>query len=804
MWKNYIILSFRNLMRNKTSTFIHVVGLSIGLVSALFILFYVNFERSYEDMHENAENIYRVTLDIYDGNEFVLTDAQMYPLVGEQLKAQMPEVKEFVRMFPWETTEFKATKSNIKGYVTNGYFVDETMFDVFTVDFIDDREISKFSEPFKIIINETIAYRFFGKTDVVGDSFTFPYSETPLEVVGVMKDIAQNTHIKFNYLISHSTLPKVMGFYNDANVWNGNNEYLFLLMNEGIDLGEFNKKLEAYTNSIGQIQQEMITAEPVKDIHLYSNKTYEPEVNGSAQTVNFMFLIGVLVIVLAWINYINLSTAKAMDRAKEVGIRKTIGSSRSQLIFQFLSEAFLVNLISGMVALLLFTILLPYFKNFTGLDLSVSHFGEIRLFIIAVGILLLGTVISGFYPALVLSGFKPISILKGRFSNTSKGVALRKGLVYVQFAAAVVLLCVSMAVYQQMDFLNSQDLGVNIDNSLVIQAPENVGADSLRISLIASFESQLRQSSLVHDVTMAGSVPGFETKNMSSSSGIYQEGEDQNQGGLIYYHDGVQPNYPDVMGLEFLAGAPFSEESPQEKIVINEKSAELLGFSNPEEAIGQKITFGIGNGPAEINGVVKNFHQRSPKESFMPLMLWKNMGPSYFILKFNTTDTKAGISTVEKIWEEVFPGSTFEFSFLSDIYTTQYHQEQQFGKTVLLFTFLSLVIAGLGLFGLTAFMVQLRTKEIGVRTVLGASKSSLVWILSRDFMTVVMGAGLIALPMSYYFIDSWLDNYSSRIPIGWQIFVFPMLFILIVAMVTVGGQTLKSALQNPIKSLKDE
>ena len=803
MIKTYIKLAFRNLLRNRTSTVIHIAGLSVGIVSTLMILFYVDFEQSYENMHAKAKNIYRITLDIYNGSEFVLNDSQTYQLIGQELKEQMPEILDYVRMYPMEPIEVKAISTDVKSYESKGYLVDESILDIFTFDLIEDKGISKFSEPFKVIVSKSLAEKYFGKTDVVGEMLSFPYSTTPLEVVAVMQDSPQNTHIKYDLLISHSTLPITQSWY-DKNLWNANNEYTFLLMNDGVNLADFNKKLAKYSEDNVQMEDRIVLAEPMEDIHLYSNKTYEPEVNGSAQTVNFMLVIGILILVLAWINYINLSTAKAMDRAKEVGIRKTIGSSKSQLVFQFFTEAFLTNLLAGVTALLIFIMLLPYFKEFTKLDLSIAHFGELRLMLLLLGVIIFGTLVSGFYPALVLSGFNPISVLKGKFSNTTKGVALRKGLVYVQFIASVVLLCVTMAVYKQMDFLNSQDLGVKIDNSLVIRTPQGIESDSLKLSLMNAFESEALQNSWVKEITNAGSVPGSEIKDMSSSSRIKKLGADESDANYTYYHYAVKENFPEVMGLELLTGKSFEAETPFESVLISEKAMENIGFSTPEEAIGQKITFYRGETPSEILGVFKNFHQRSPKEAYMPLILYRGNNPDNIIVKLNTADSKMAVAGLEEIWNKVYHESSYDYYFLNDTYNAQYQQEQQFAKTVLLFTLLSILIAGLGLFGLSAFMVQLRTKEIGVRTVLGASKPSLVWILSKGFMGIVALSGLIAIPISYYFIQSWLGNYASQFDINWQLFAIPLLFIIMVAMLTVGAQTLKSAYANPVDSLKSE
>ncbi|MDN3203320.1 ABC transporter permease [Algoriphagus sediminis] len=805
MWKNYLRIGFRNLFRNGSTTFIHIAGLTIGVVCTLLIFFYVDFERSYEKMHAEAHRIFRLSIDMYDGNEFIANDSQTYQLIGQELKDQYPEVEEFVRLFPNESIEMVSNSTNFKSYEYRTYFADSTIFDVFSLNILNDQNLESFSEPFKLVISESTAIKYFGKTDVLGESLEPSQAELPLEIVGVFEDLPMNTHIKYDLLISHETLPLVQQWYPE-NLWNANNEYTYLLMQEGINVEDFNAKLAEYSERHPQIESEVVISEGIKDIHLYSNKTYEPEVNGSAQTVNFMFFIGLIIIALAWINYINLATAKAMDRAKEVGIRKAIGSSKKQLVFQFFAEAFLVNFISTLLALLIFSLVFPAFREFVALDISINNFGNLKLAAILVGFVLIGTVVSGFYPALVLSSFNPVTVLKGKFSNTTKGILLRKSLVYVQFTASVVLLCVSFAVFKQMKYLTSQDLGIGIDNTLVVKVPQLDSNDSIEVAKSTAFQSELIAQSWISDITMSGSLPGDNTKDMSSSSGITQLGQDEETDGILIYHYGIQANFPEVMGLEFLAGEAFRVDSPKEEVIISERTAELLGFATPEDAVNERINFywSEDGEPSYIKGVFKNYYQRSPKEQYMPLLLRNQPSTDHFLIKLNTNNAKMAVADVGETIEKVYPGASYEYHFLNDTYNTQYQQDNQFGSVVLLFTLLSILIAILGLFGLSSFMIRLRTKEIGVRTVLGASKSSLVWELSKSFLIMVGTAGLIAVPLSYFLVNEWLQNYATRFIPNWDLFTIPLIFILLVAAATVGIQTLKSALANPVDSLKAE
>ncbi len=803
MLKNYLKISLRNLFRNPTSTFIHIVGLGIGVVSTLLIFLYVDFEKSYEKIHTNADRIFRITIDMYDGNEFITNDSQTYQLLGEELTELYPEVENYVRMFPMEPIEMVSAATDFKSYEERVYFADASILELFTLNILNDQNLNKFSDPFKIIISERTAIKYFGKTDVLGEVLEPAQADFPLEVVGVFEDLPMNTHIKYDILISHKSLPLMMTWY-EGSVWNGNNEYTFLLMKENPDVEDFNQKLVRYSKNHEQIKSEIIIAEGIKDIHLYSNKTFEPEVNGSAQTVNFMFFIGWIIIALAWINYINLATAKAMDRAKEVGIRKAIGSSKLQLIAQFFTEAFLTNLLATLLAFLIFLLVLPTFQGFVGLELSIAGFGELKLLSILAGFVVIGTLVSGFYPALVLSGFNPVSVLKGKFTNTTKGILLRKSLVYVQFIASVVMLCVSFAVFKQMSYLTSQDLGIEIDNTLVVKVPQLTSTDSIEVAKITAFQSTLLGNSWIKDITMTGVIPGANTKDMSSTSGVSRLGTDAEESSLMYYHYGVQPNYTEVMGLEFLAGNSFTEDSPEKRILISERAMEMLGFASAEAAINEKISFYWNDEPCEIQGVFKNYYQRSPKEQYMPLIIRKDERAENFLIKLNTRDPKVAIPGVSALFEEIYPGSSLEYYFLNDRYNAQYHQDNQFGSVVLLFTFLSILIAVLGLFGLSSFMIRLRTKEIGVRTVLGASKPSLVWELSKSFMIMVGTAGILAIPLSFFLVSEWLENYAVRFAIGWELFAFPLLGILMVAALTVGFQTLRSAYSNPVNNLKTE
>jgi putative ABC transport system permease protein len=375
----------------------------------------------------------------------------------------------------------------------------------------------------------------------------------------------------------------------------------------------------------------------------------------------------------------------------------------------------------------------------------------------------------------------------------------------VQFTASVILICMSLAIYRQMQHLTSHDLGISIDNTLVIRNPvQSPSRDSLRVISSDVFETHLMKESWVKGVTQSSVVPGADINEISSNSAILRLGAEESEGSYNYYHFRVKENYPELMELELIAGKGFDYQSPREMILISERARENLGFVSAEEAIGQKLDFQMYGKPSEIVGVFKNFHQRSPKERFLPLIIYQSDDISNFIVKLNTGDGRQALVDIRRIWDDLFPGNVFDYYFLNDQYNQQYHQDMQFGKTILLFTFLALVIAGLGLFGLSSYLVLLRTKEIGIRKVLGASVGSLIGLLTNDFLSVILLAGIMGIPVAYFLIPSWLENYALGLDPDWPLFVLPLMIILGIALLTFGGQTNASAPSNTVDSLSTE
>ncbi len=801
MIKNYFKIALRSLLKNRIFSFINIIGLAIGIAATVLLTFYVRHERSYENIHKNAANIFRLSLNLYNGNEFIINDVETYQLLGQEFKEKMPEVVDYVRMAGMDTHAIKA--NGLTFYEQGIYCVDPSIFDIFSYPIIEGDPKLAFSEPYKATFSRSLAMKYFGRLDIIGETFYLSDTKEPLEIVAVLDDVPQQTHLKFDILISHATLPLYWKWYSHY-LWGGNNEYTYLLMAPETNVSEFNEKLKTYSLNNEQINDEIIISEPIKDIHLYSNKSFEPEVNGNAQTVNFMMLIAVFIIVLAWINYVNLSTSRAINRAKEVGVRKVIGSSRNQLVRQFMIESLMVNIIACVLAFTAVQISIPAFASLTGQVLPQDLFSDSFILLLFVAIIIVGTLLSGIYPAFILSSFKPAEVLKGKFANSSSGYILRKGLVVFQFLSTVVLIGVSITVYFQIQHLQNEDLGVNIDNTLVLRRPQVALSDSLYTIASKSFSNKLKSFNIVDKVAHSDALPGAELGELSTTNSLRRVGADKNSGSYNYYITHFNEDFIEAMGIKLIAGRNFVEnEKDRTRIIINKKASETLGFENPQAAIGQLISYG-GDDKEEVIGVVDNYHQRSPKEVFIPMIFRYTPWGDFISLKLGTQDSKMALNEVEALWKESFPDAAFDYYFLNDKYNYQYHTDLVFSAVVVLFTLLSIIIAVLGLVGLSTFTIAQRTKEIGVRKVLGASILSLISLLSKEFLKLVIIAGLLAIPLSYFLVDLWLNNYTTRVEIGWWLYVLPIVAIFVIAMISVIGQTLKSTMANPTESLRNE
>lgn len=800
MLKNYVQTAIRSLLKNRIFSLINIFGLAVGMAAFFLILHYVRFEKSYEDFNPHATNLYRITLDFYKGSVFEVSDCETHGALGPTLKEKMPEVLDYVRMY--HNDGLQDVKVGARKFLEEGiYYADPSAFNLLAIRVLYGDRKTALSKPMQLVLTESMSKKYFGRADAIGE--TIEVDETLYYVSAIVADSPANTHLKFSILLSHATMAKKYDWYKDENSWNGNDEYTYLLMAPGTDVAAFNRKLAEFCLTMkDKLGTNKYVAQPMKDIHLFSQKTYEPEVNGNARVVYFLLIIAAFIIVIAWVNYVNLSTARAVERAREVGIRKVMGSVKSQLIIQFLSESVLVNLLAGVISLILFVVLIPFFRDLTAQPLPINFATDAVFWYLFFGMLAVGSILSGVYPAFVLSSFQPVTVLKGKFQSSKYGQLLRKGLVVFQFGITLILIVGMLAVYLQINHLRTFDLGMTMDQTVVIRTPRVFNSDSVFHSTYLSLKTELMRNPEVKAVSRSNSVPGISLHELGSS-GAVRLGQDEKISNR-YYLTGFDEDFIAAMDMKLVAGRNFeSGDIDQKHVIINEEAVAKFGFAKTDDAVGSKITI-RGGEPRTIIGVIKNFYQRSPKEKHIPMIFFYSNWTGYFTVRLNSTDVRRTVASIKETYDQIIPGAVFSYFFMDQKFNQQYQADAQFGKIIATFSVLAVFVACLGLFGLSSYTIVQRTKEIGIRKVLGASVAQIVRLLSVEFVNVILVAALVAMPIAYFVLNDWLSSYETRIALSPWLFFAPIALILFLAFVTVSFQTLKTALTNPVDSLKQE
>lgn len=805
MFRNYFKTAWRNVLRQKGYAGINILGLAIGIAACLLILQYVSFELSFEDFHVNKDRVYRVHQDRYDKGKLSTQWAAGAYAVGNTFKDAIPEIEDYVKLV--SRGELLTEVNNQPVKIKKVFYASESFFKIFTYPLIAGDPNTALKEPFTTALSENTAKTVFGTTNVVGKTIRFN-GRSNYTVTAVYKDPPVNTQLRPDLLLSYAGFIKLQGPDNNpetAWVWDGCLTYL--LLQKGADPKKVEAKFPPIVDKhVGEQMKKSNSSVnyylmPLADIHLYSHYIGEPGPNGDGNTVYLLLGIAFFIVIIAWVNYINLATARAINRAREVGIRKAIGSRRKQLVAQFLTESALLNAFALVLGLLIVLVSIPGFNALSGQQLSFSLFGRPDFWLSLGALFLVGVFFSGLYPALVLSGFRPIEVLKGKMTATKGGSLLRKSLVVFQFAASLFLLIGTLAVYTQIQYMRKQSLGLDIDQTLVVRPPI-AGLDSTYGQKMEAFKQELTRESNISNVTVSTSIPGEPVG--WNAGGIKLVGADESTQ-QQYRVIGVDYDYLKTYGLKVIAGRAFSKEFGDDvnSVIYNRKATELLGFTNPAEAVGKKIDFW--GQQYTISGVVENFHQQSLHEAFEPLILRLIPGAwGFFSVKTTTDQSSATIAAIKKQWNKFFPGNTFDYFFLDDHFDQQYKADQRFGQTFGLFTALAILVACMGLFGLASFTTLQRTKEIGIRKVLGATVPVILRLLYKEFAMLIVLAFLVAAPIAWMVISKWLQGYAFRTSIHWTYFALPFTVIIIIALVTVSFQSIKAAVANPVKSLRTE
>ncbi|NDV14693.1 FtsX-like permease family protein [Muricauda sp. TY007] len=808
MFKNYLKIALRYLLKNKLYSITNIFGLALGVASFVLIMLYVNYEKSY-DTFEGSENVYRTYMDYLEGDTYVAGDAATYNASGPALKEKFPEIVDYVRFYYFEKLAFKVGEKILEQPL--GSLADPSYFNIFNQPLIKGDAETALAEPNSIVLSKSFAEKLFGQENPMRKSISVfeDGKETQLTVTGIMEDVPKNTHYRNSFLISFETEKTLTDFGPTAHElnWNMNNYYTYLKLAPDTNIDALRQKI--IDSDIEKSKTERHNIEPIEDIHLYSDKPYEVTVNGSILRIKFLTAIAFIILVLSWLNYVNLSTTKSMERAKEAGIRKVAGAKRSQLIVQSLMESVLLNFIAIAIALSMVFGAMPLYNNITGNDLNLDW--EVMVSFIPYFIFIIGGVIlAGLYPAFLLSRYSPAKALKGKVRTSTEGIGLRKGLIVTQFFATIVLLTGTFVISKQINFLDNQPIGANVDQIIALHGTVvSTQSDSLVNNDFRVLKEQLEDLPFIEKTAIAQTYPGDSFDNLSSSRGIWLPDGRSDKANIFYtYH--AQPDYFDLMDIEFLAGGTFILNSKFEgnQIVVNETFLKTVGISSPEEVLNKTVTF-WGNNEWKVMGIIKDYYHFGLKTPVLPMVIRYENNMSNLLVKIDKSSTSiAGIETVlsqvENKWHEVFPQSTFNYTFLDEKFEAQYEQDKAFGKAFQIFTVLSILIASLGLFGLTAYTVVLRKKEIGIRKVNGATITQVLTLLNKDFVKLLGLAFIIAIPSSWYVMNQWLEGFTYRTNFSWWIFALAGTTALLITFLTVSWQSFKAAIANPVESLKDE
>ncbi len=823
MFSNYLKIAYRNFLRYKSYSFINISGLTVGMTCCFLILIYVQHELQYDKFHEHSERIHRVVMSRTDLDKSFATISMP---IGPALVSDFPEVEAATRLFPRHAVievavpgaQAEANQLREKDF----YFVDSTIFDVFTFKFLRGDARTALLQPNSVVITDRTAEKYFGSkwaqdASITGKTFLME-GKHPLKVTGVVKSFPGNSHLRFSFLASYETMFAIEGEeisnFLRSN-WLYNPVFTYVKLKKGQSKAGLEKKMPQFLSKYTDPAFHTVTQlalQPLHDVHFYSEKLVsEDEVKGNITFVYTFVGVALITLLIASINYINLSIARSLRRSKEVGVRKALGALKGQLIKQFMGESLLFCGIALLLSLLLIVLLLPVLNNLTEKELAFSAIVSPGLLASYAVVFVLISVLSGAYPAFFVSAFDPITILKGKVSSSmTKGLFLRKALVMFQFCISFVLIVGALTVYRQLQLLKNSQLG--FESSRVITAPlfsENrnsalgAGADSVLQERLTTFKNVLLDNRAIKGVTLSSKVPGTGYKVPYTL--VVPEGKTR-EDNIFMSNVSVDYDFIQAYDLKMVAGRPFSKNfgtDIQEGCIINQKAVEQSGWSTPAQALGK--VFQVGPKKCKVVGVVKDFHFKSLHNLVEPLVLVVTPKAfSWVSVHMQPASPAETAGFVSKKWQALFPGTIFEYSYLDEDLYRLYRPEQQLGQIVSYFAFIAIFISGLGLFGLTSFTIEQRLKEIGVRKVFGASVFNIIVLLLKEFTVIIIIASLVAIPLSYFLLSNWLNNFVYHVQLAVSSFLIAGILALVTAWITIGFKSAKAASNNPIKVLRSE
>ena len=809
MFKNYIKIAYRNLLKNKGFSFLNISGLALGFTACFLIALFIWDEYQYDDFIPEGDQVYRI-YNRHTNNEGTEDMAVSFPMVATTLKQDFPEVEQTARILMLPENKYLFEAGEKKLYEQRGHFVDSTFFDVLPIPFKYGSPEGALDEPASVVLSAEMSERYFGNENPVGKQILM--NQTPLTVKGVFEKNPK-FHLQFDFL-----LPLALAGIAPERMqsWGWQQFYTYVKLKEGTNVEALEKKFQTVATqkikefeSDNMVSDNQLNFQPLEDVHLYSaNFVYDPATRGNITYIRALTFIAAFILLIACFNFVNLATAKSLKRAKEVGVRKAIGASRKQLVFQFIGETLFLTFLSIILALSLTAILLPWLNEFTGKSISFSVFADPLVLLIFLGLTLVVGILAGLYPAFVLSNFKPVKVLKGSAAGVKeagKVPLLRHGLVVIQFAMSILLIISAIVVYNQVNYLHNKDLGFNKEQIMFF----SLRGDNM-FENKESFKSQLEQIPGVSSVSMGYGFPG----DAVAGDGIkvHKDGQVNEMAATQLM---VDFDYIETLDLEVIAGRAFSEEMGTDKdqaFIINETAVRNMGFESPEKALGKKLSWNVWNNvnpdslkEGRIIGVVKDFNYKSLYEKVETTVL--QIFPDAAVrvaVKMNAANMESTIDQVEKVWNNFTAEYPIEYRFLDENFEEMYKAEDKLKALLGIFTGLAIFVGCLGLFGLAAFAAEKRTKEIGIRKVLGASVPNIVVLLSKDFVKLVLVAILIASPIAWYFMRGWLQDFAYRIDMSWWIFLLAGSSAIIIAILTVSFHAIKAAFRNPVRNLRTE
>jgi putative ABC transport system permease protein len=800
MLRNYLNLTIRNIKLNKGYFIINLLGLTIGIASFVLIVLWIKAETSYDKFHKNADNIYRVDYLLYEEGVLEQHSASGSGAIGKEIKNAFPEVAGYTR--------FARTESLVKyGDKTfkekNILYAQSSFFELFSFPLLTGKPDSNLLAINHAVITEETARRYFGDENPMGKMITLD-GASDFEIAGIIKSIPGNTHLKFDILLSYENLIKSSRSWDNS--WVSERVFSYILLTPGADAKALEAKLPQLPESfIGKFMKEaffLLEFKLVKltDIHLHSSISNELEVNGSFRNVVSLGIIAVLVLLIAFINYINLATSRSVERAHEVGIRKVSGGLKKDLVFQFLTEAAFLNLLALIISFAGVFLLLPFFKQAMQSPLQMNYLIVILLFIL---LSVLGTILTGLLPAIYISRFSPSLVLKGKNPTGSVWISrLKNYLVVFQFSISVILITSTITIFRQISFMRNHDLGFEPEGLIVIDGPRIIRSNTFEsyMNNLEAFKNEITALSSVSSITGSSNVPGTEIKN-SRVFGIPVEGRNTEKRIAIYY---VDNQFFNTYGLTLLAGDNFGVNLKEEsnKIILNESALTYYDFKDAVSTVGKILR--SGKQEVSIKAILKNFNQQSLKELPFPIAFMNQPANVFYTIKVNMTGIDQLIPQIEKIWTSHYPENPFHYFFLDDFYDEQYIADQRFSGLFLISSILAIIIACLGLSGLSAYSISRRTKEIGIRKTNGSGITQVLVLLNKDFVKWVVIAIVIATPVAWFVMHNWLQNFAYKIYLSWWIFALAGLIVLLIALITVSFQSLRAARRNPVEALRYE